>query len=79
MQRDALEECSLEHICFPSEEGSGLPPVASYLLTEECSVSQHFRNTKYTVQHIDVSKILSTLEAQGKYFFFFGGGEIRSQ
>ena len=40
--------------------------VASYLFTEECSVSGHFRNMKYTVQCTEVSEILSTLEAGEK-------------
>lgn len=72
MQKDALEECSLERICFPSEEGSGLMQVALYLFTEECSVSRHFRNMKYAVQHIEVSEILSSLETGEKGSFWCG-------
>lgn len=73
VQKDALEGHSLEHICFPSEEGSALMQVALYLSTEECSVSGHFRNMKYTVQHIEVSEILSTLEAGEKPGAAVGG------
>lgn len=72
MQKDVLEECSLEHICFASEEGSGLRQAVSCLFTEECSLSGHFNNMKYTTQHIEVSNILSTLEA-GKKFFYWRG------
>lgn len=74
MQKKVLEECSLEHICFPSKEGSGLMQVASYLFTEECYVSGRFRNMKYTVQHTEVSEILSTLEAGEK-----GGLSVRGR
>lgn len=79
MQKDVLEECSLEHICFASEEGSSLRQVVSCLFTEECSLSGHFKNMKYTIQHIEVSNILSTLEEGKKKAFFAMGERINKQ
>jgi len=47
--------------------------VASYLFIEECSLSGDFRNMKYTAQHMEVSEILSTLEAKEKVFLVWEG------